>query len=107
MHKITLNRKNLKRFVTVFNKHILYLNILDIDILTIASIKSKLNTAYLDMKKINSKTQTITFTIEELRVFKKLSKEFIEHNKTKKESNSNESNFDKYLNKFQGLNNDK
>lgn len=107
MNSITLNKKNLKRFVTVFNKHVLYLNILDIDILTIDSIKTKLNTSYLDMKKTNSKNQTITFSIEELRIFKKLSQEFIEFNKTKKQSNSSESNFDKYLNKFQGLNNDK
>jgi len=107
MNTITLNKKNLKRFVTVFNKHVLYLNILDIDILTLDNIKSKLNASYLDMKETNSKDQTITFSIDELRVFKKLRKEFVEHNKTKKESNTNESNFDKYLNKFQGLNNDK
>lgn len=107
MNTITLNKKNLKKFVTIFNKHVLYLNILDIDILTLDSIKSKLNTAYLTMKETNSKSQTITFSIDELRVFKKLRKEFVDFNKTKKESNSNETAFDKYLKKFKGANYDK
>lgn len=107
MNTITLNKKNLKKFVTIFNKHVLYLNILDIDILTLDSIKSKLNTAYLDMKEANSKTQTITFTIDELRVFKKLRKEFVDFTKTEEQSNSSESNFDKYLKEFKGANYDK
>jgi len=107
MNTITLNKKNLKRFIIVF-KNVLYLNILDIDILVIDSIKKKLKFAYIEMKSTNSKAQTITFTTDELRTFKHLSKEFVNIHKNKEENLSNQSNFDKYLKNFQGLdNNDK
>ena len=109
MHTISLNKRNLKRFTKVF-ENILYLDILDIDIITIDSIKSKLRLAsieIIEIKESNSSTQTLTFTIEELRVFKKLSMQYISMKKAYQKTNQNDSDFTSYLKKFKGVNYDK
>lgn len=106
MNTITLNKKNLKRFIKIFD-NVFYLEILEIDILIIDSIKTKLQLAFIEFQKSNSSTQTLTFTIEELRVFKKLSLEYINLKKDKPKTNSNNSAFNAYLKKFKGADNDK
>lgn len=106
MHTVSLNKKNLKRFTKVFD-NILYLDILDVDTIIIDSIKSKLKLASIEIKESNSSTQTLTFTIEELRVFKKLSMQYISFKKNYQKSNTNDSDFTSYLKKFKGVNYDK
>ena len=106
MHTISLNKKNLKRFTKVFD-NILYLDILDVDTMTIDSVKSKLKLASIEIKESNSSTQTLTFTIEELRVFKKLSMQYISMKKAYQKTNQNDSDFTSYLKKFKGVNYDK
>lgn len=106
MHTITLNKKNLKRFSKVFD-NILYLDILDIDITIIDSIKTKLKLASIKLKESNSNSQTLTFSTTELRVLKKLSIDYISYKKNYQISNNNGSNFSSYLKKIQGENYDK
>lgn len=106
MHTISLSNKNLKRFTKVFD-NIMYLDILDIDTITIDQIKTKLKLASIKIKKSNSSSQTLTFTIEELRVFKKLSMEYISLQKNYQKSNNNDSDFTSYLKKFKGVKYDK
>ncbi|WP_417334596.1 hypothetical protein [Halarcobacter sp.] len=106
MHTISLNKKNLKRFTKVFD-NILYLDILDINTITIDSIKSKLKLASIEIKESNSSTQTLTFTTEQLRVLKHLSIQYISMKKAYQKTNQNDSDFTSYLKKFKGVNYDK
>lgn len=107
MNTITLSKKNLKKFLRIFeSKNLLCLNILDIDTLVLDSVKTKLLQALIDIKTSNSNYQTLTFSIDELRVFKHLLLQYIEFKKNiPKDSSSNNSlnsAFDEYLKKFKG-----
>lgn len=91
-YPLTLQKTTLTKFIKVFNK-VELLNIKEIDILIIVSIKNKLKIASLeDNEKIS-----IIFLKDEYRVFKILLNQYIIQHK--KNDSSLFKEFDKYLEK--------
>jgi hypothetical protein len=92
---LTLTKKELKRFGRVF-KDLTILDISDIDILIINSIKKKLKTSYFNLKKSFQTSIVIYFEKEEYRVLKILAMQYIN---LKKQSNQ-QADYSEYKNEF-------
>lgn len=106
IYQIYLSRKNLKKFIKIYRK-LNKLELGEIDLETVANVKNKLYTAYMELEGSKLNSIVLDFEISEYRVFLSVANIFIQNYKKRNNTTKNSSiqrEFEEFLNNYKGAN---